>query len=252
MAIQKRFMAPTDLPHNDPFHDTLETWNKLYRLLYEACNGTKIMLYGDYKVKEYSDEEYPLKKMVCYRYHVYHKGENSVQCISTQDDLKQYRATTLHNDYRNDRENGHQEKKRKSDTTKPISVCDRCPFWFAVGYDKAKGYFLAAGKGNKTHRGHVHDSTWRSRPSVKAIDPKILQNIKDLGVIHASSSISKTLCHNQSGSILSNSQIKYITRLKGKVTLDSEKSYEPKELIEHFRTKGISYVALYITISYLI
>ena len=104
-------MAPTDLPHNDPFHDTLETWNTLYRLLYEACNGTKIMLYGDYKVKEYSDEEYPLKKMVCYRYHVYHKGENSVQCISTQDDLKQYRATTLHNDYRNDRENGHQEKK---------------------------------------------------------------------------------------------------------------------------------------------
>ena len=38
-------MAPTDLPHNDPFHDTLETWNTLYRLLYEACNGTKIMLY---------------------------------------------------------------------------------------------------------------------------------------------------------------------------------------------------------------
>jgi hypothetical protein len=234
------------LPDNDPFNPHLEQWDILYRKLYNSCTGCKIIRYGSYKAKEYAEEQYPLLNIACHRAKTFqrNKSNNLIPSIESQNDLIPFRAETVTNNYRNDRENGHKDKKRKCETTRPLNTEERCKFNFVVGYDSTNGYFLACNKGNNIHNGHSIDLSWQSRPVAKAVDPKYIESVKSLGSINATSSISRTLLLSQSGSLLSNAQIKYITRLSGSVTAEFGTSMEPKELMLFFRERNVSFIAL--------
>ena len=114
-----------------------------------------------------------------------------------------------------------------------------------VGYDPRKGYFLACGRGNVSHSGHCKDLYWASHPPSSLVDNTIVQRMLGLRQSHAALSISESLFHKSTGTVLSRAKIRFITHGSDSALSVDDKTYnDPKDLITFFRSNGISYVAL--------
>jgi hypothetical protein len=213
-----------------------DDWESLLRDLQRAAldGGTVLISNGCTKTKTAREH-----KLVCNHFRLYKPPKSD-----KENDEKNYRSTSLHNDRANSRGKKGQSMDRRTTTHQPTTDEARCAMKITV-MESPDGFYFVGGTGSACHANHYRlEKDQRTFPT-RLIEKSERQIIESIGESLALNATGRNVHYNRCHHLLSRSQILYINKLNDEVKtcsdLPSGEVSDMDSLLHYFTKNGISY-----------
>jgi hypothetical protein len=217
-----------------------EDWDTLLRDLQRAAldGGTLLVANGSNK-KTSSGRP---RQLVCNHFRLY-RTQNG----DKENEDKNFKKTTLHNQRKNNRGKEGQSMARRTTTQLPTTDDARCTMRFNI-METPKGFYLTGGHGSACHANHYRlEKDQRTFPT-RLIEKSEREIIESIGESLALNATGRNVHYNRCNQLLSRSQVLYINKLNDEVKagmdLPSGEVSDMDSLINYFQKNGISFSLL--------